>query len=331
MSKPSFWDDQERSRQILSIIYHAERITDRLNDLRNRAERLAETAEMIRRHNDAAGLPRLASSFEQMERDVSLAELELFTSEGDTAETDAVFIAISPVTAPKAQHPMGWPAQLRDMYIAWAKRKGYEVESIGETEAQPVLLLRGPNLERILAGEGGIHKLQREKEGQKERSHNGLQVQLALVEVLAAPRKDHYPFTPESITVVPGVDGHDHESKEGKGQTLQIAEATEWNSNLRVRVRAQRAEETVLAWLAARLIRQNAQAPASDEVVRIYHLARTQYARDPRTAWRSGRPRDVLAGTIDDFLLAYLKQQAEVEAAPDALAAEDTSGDEPMV
>src|SRR5262249_55450168 len=40
-SKPTFWDDNERARQILSDVYHIERVTDRFNDLRSRAERLA--------------------------------------------------------------------------------------------------------------------------------------------------------------------------------------------------------------------------------------------------------------------------------------------------
>ena len=59
------------------------------------------------------------------------------------------------------------------------------------------------------------------------------------------------------------------------------------------------------------LIRQESGIPPGEELVRIYHLAKAQYARDPRTGERSSRARDVLDGALDAFLLAYLKQQAD--------------------
>lgn len=45
-----------------------------------------------------------------------------------------------------------------------------------------------------------------------------------------------------------------------------------------------------------------------DDVVRVYHLGSGAYVRDPRTGQRSAHPREVLNGTIDAFLLAYLEQ-----------------------
>jgi protein subunit release factor B len=47
--------------------------------------------------------------------------------------------------------------------------------------------------------------------------------------------------------------------------------------------------------------------PEPNDVVRIYNFAGTQYARDPRTGQEADRPRDVLNGGIDPFLLAALK------------------------
>ncbi len=41
-------------------------------------------------------------------------------------------------------------------------------------------------------------------------------------------------------------------------------------------------------------------------VVRVYHLAGAAYVRDQRTGHRSSQPREVFAGAIDGFLLAYL-------------------------
>ncbi|HST87267.1 MAG TPA: hypothetical protein VLJ14_02725, partial [Ktedonobacterales bacterium] len=67
--------------------------------------------------------------------------------------------------------------------------------------------------------------------------------------------------------------------------------------------------------LAALLVRGRAGRTPSDEVVRVYHLMKTSYVRDPRTGARSSRPREVLDGALDTFLLAYLTQAGTPERA----------------
>jgi hypothetical protein len=52
----------------------------------------------------------------------------------------------------------------------------------------------------------------------------------------------------------------------------------------------------------------------TDVIARVYNLARTQYVRDPRTGQRDGRPREVLGGALDPFLLAYLRHDEERRA-----------------
>jgi ATP-dependent Clp protease ATP-binding subunit ClpA len=319
--KPTFWDDPTRAKQALSAVYQIERVTDRFLVLRSRAERLAETVEQVRRHGDAAALPRLAATYEALERDVALAELELFAGEGGMVATDAVFVCITPYSAPRAAEPGDWPATLRDMYVGWATRKGHEVEVISDGAEAPVIAVRGPNLCGILAGEEGIHKLQREGDESQERGRRRARIQLARVEVLAAPGEEALPFEREAVRVVES-SGAGAKTREPRGQQVaqpQVIELLEPASGLRVRVRAAEARQTALALLGARVARQTAARGATEAVARVYHLAKTQYARDPRTGQRSGRPRDVLAGAIDPFLLAYLAlQEGEGAALPQA-------------
>ena len=52
MGQPSFWDDTERSRQVMSEAHHVDRITRRFTDLRERIDGMIEAAKMIRRNND---------------------------------------------------------------------------------------------------------------------------------------------------------------------------------------------------------------------------------------------------------------------------------------
>jgi ATP-dependent Clp protease ATP-binding subunit ClpC len=280
-AKPSFWDDNDRARQILSTIYQMERVTDHFANLRNRAEQLAEVATMIRRHNDMQGLARLAENYESLERTVTLAELELFAGDGDTLAEDAVYLIILPVSLPRARDAGDWPEVLSQMYVKWATRKGHEVESIHEPGGSPILLVRGPKIGAILRGEAGLHKLQREDSSLKGRGRASIQVQLARVDVVAA---DHA----EGITT------------EEARRLLQTASESGYLSGKDTRdskeAGGQRPESAV---------------PPVEELVRVYHLARAQYARDPRTGLRSSRAREVLDGALDPFLLAYLKQSAE--------------------
>ena len=68
------------------------------------------------------------------------------------------------------------------------------------------------------------------------------------------------------------------------------------------------APDAALFLLAARLARQEQpREQSSDALARVYTVAANSFVRDPRTGHRHRRPRDVLAGDLDEFLLAYLR------------------------
>jgi hypothetical protein len=176
--------------------------------------------------------------------------------------------------------------------------------------------MRGPKICVILRGEEGLHKLQREDSGQKrERGRPTTQVQLARIEVLCgAGSSDHF-LTPEIGDI------HTREvmreQKEQKEHHTALLEARHVASGLSVRVHS--SEEVAHELLGALLLRQESGIPPSEDLVRVYHLAKAQYVRDPRTGERSSRARDVLDGALDAFLLAYLKQQTDVSPKDEAM------------
>jgi ATP-dependent Clp protease ATP-binding subunit ClpC len=304
MARPSFWDDQDRSRQTMTEIYHIDRMTTRFTELRNRLDGMSEAARMIRRHGDLAGLARLAESYEQVEREIALAEIELLAGDPEAMGIESVFVCIAPQPSPKTHEvepeALEWAQQLQDMYLAWAKRKGYDAAPIAES-GDPVLLLRGPNLARMLRGESGIHKLQRDDGAARGRERAAQSVCLCKLEILPARSLDGQleEITGVQVRVV-------GEGRDGRDGGRMAAEAVEERSGLRVTVRAARAEEVSLALLLAR--RAGAQAQTGgDEVVRIYHIGKTQFVRDKRTGERDGQPKRVLSGGIDRFLFAALR------------------------
>ncbi len=321
--KPVFWDDNDRARQILSTIYQLERITDHFVNLRSRAEQLTEVATMIRRHNDASGLARLAASYETLDRSVALAELELFAGDDDQLAADTVFLLIEPVSMPRARDAGDWPDMLASMYAKWAQRKGHEVEAIHEVGTNPILLLRGPNIGAILRGEEGLHKLQREDSGprKQERGHSSTYVQLARVVVLHTSPDRSLPRPPEEISLrevaLPS------ESQDNRHEVLEIR-----HERIGLQIRVKSSDSTAHELAQALLEHQERVAAPSEELARVYHLDKSQYARDPRTGARSPRTRDVLDGALDAFLLAYLKQKAEEAGATSTFSASSAESED---
>ena len=335
VNQPSFWDDQQRSRQTLSTIYHLEQITDRFTNLQHRIEGLAEVATMIRIHHDVPSLRDLAARYEALDRDVALAELELVAGDGGQAPLDAAFVCVTPLSAPRTHDASEWAGQLGAMYAAWAQRQGYEVETVSETgAAQAVLLVRGANIHAMLRGEDGLHKMQREPAGLDPArgipgARRATQIQLARVEVLPVPsttpetlpfRREDVQVTCSPATLDRATSGHapsGHAGARAAADGRQVAVAVDRISGAQVRVAARNAEWVALALLAARAVRpsQGVAVTGGDEVARIYYLARSQYVRDPRTNHRERRPREVLDGRIGPFLYAYLsRQRASVPA-----------------
>ncbi|HLJ81330.1 MAG TPA: AAA family ATPase, partial [Ktedonobacterales bacterium] len=302
----TFWEDPQRSRYVLATIYHGERVTDRFVNLRNRAERLEETAKMIRRHGDAVDVARLASNYELLSRDVTLAELELLAYDTGGVATDTVFLRITPFSAPRAREAGEWPETLHAMYTGWATRKGYEVATVSAPGQQPfVLRLHGPNLGTILSGEEGLHKLQRDAEEPAGRGRANAVVRLARVEILPVRDSTSLRAAADIIPVV----AHGAE-RDGKDSAAHTAEFTDPATRETVQVRAEDAERIARELLVALLGRAAAGTATAEEIARVYHLGRTQYVRDPRTGLRLNRPREVLAGALDSFLVAYLNRDA---------------------
>jgi hypothetical protein len=222
------------------------------------------------------------------------------------------------------------------MYTAWARRKGFEVANVADEGGDPIMLIKGPGVGRILAGEAGIHKVQRppdEGRGHGREGRRHAEVRLARVEVLVSARanRDGLPDGEGAAQVTHlavvsdghGHDGHgrDGHARDGHGRDdsdrpLMVVEVTDGATGLRVRVRTAAAETVGQSLLAAR----RACPPRAgvldgmDVIARVYNLARTPYVRDPRTGHRDGRPREVLGGALDAFLLAYLRQDEERRA-----------------
>ena len=125
-------------------IYHLERITKRLNQLKERAEYLEEFATLVQRERNTPAQneryqTELAQSYADFCRDVDYLEVELLCAhlqESSQALLRFRVVGNIPRSLDKARAAdEPWAITLAKMYLRWAKRKGYEFEVLVPTEA----------------------------------------------------------------------------------------------------------------------------------------------------------------------------------------------------
>ncbi len=133
--KKNFVQFGEEAHQTWGRIYHLERLTKRLNQLRERVEYLEEFAVMVSREQDVRRSTHykneLAAGFENLTRDVEYLEIELLCAHlKESGQAVLRLRRIGRAVATGGSEPGNAPflMTLTKMYGRWAKRKGYECE-----------------------------------------------------------------------------------------------------------------------------------------------------------------------------------------------------------
>jgi ATP-dependent Clp protease ATP-binding subunit ClpA len=163
--EPTFWDAPADAREVLSRVYHLERVLKRFDDLYERAEYLDEKGRQIRMRRDRRGVPDLARDVERLEAEFAYVQMEL-AGVGAGAGHDQALLRVTPL----GRNSDEWAAQLLAMYTAWALRKGYEYTVLDPrnppagdrrrgASMAAALYVKGSNVYEFLRGESGLHKL----------------------------------------------------------------------------------------------------------------------------------------------------------------------------
>jgi ATP-dependent Clp protease ATP-binding subunit ClpA len=164
-NEPTFWDAPAEAREVLSRVYHLERVLKRFDELVERAEYLDEKSRQIRMRRDRRGVPELARDVERLEAELAYVQMEL-AGAGAGAGRDQAVLRISALGRDSDE----WAGRLLAMYTAWAARKGYEYTVLDPANApeserrrhgsmSPALYIKGSNVYEFLRGEAGLHKL----------------------------------------------------------------------------------------------------------------------------------------------------------------------------
>src|SRR5206468_2300583 len=115
-----FWDDSTHAKATMERLYQVERVLERFDAIRSRAEGLAEMARQVQRNRHRGRLAELRQAIAEVEAGLEGCRLELAGAAAG-GESSAVVVRVTPV-ADAAE----WAAELLGMYVAWAGRTGRE-------------------------------------------------------------------------------------------------------------------------------------------------------------------------------------------------------------
>jgi len=162
MSMPSFWEDQEKAKELTQRRKWLEETIKEFERIRSSLEGAEELLKEIK-EDDLETLSMIAEEIQSVEKPIRELEIKTFLSE----EMDRKNAYLTVQAGAGGTEACDWASMLLRMYRRWAERHGYEVEVIDINPddiagiKSATLLIKGPYAYGYLKGESGVHRLVR--------------------------------------------------------------------------------------------------------------------------------------------------------------------------
>ena len=328
MSAPGFWDAQEKAQEVGRKRSRVEKRIQAAGSIDTKSEELDVLLELLKEGETVEG--DIEGLLTQLEAEVNQIELTMKLS-GEHDDRDAI-VAIHPGAG--GTESQDWAEMLVRMYLRYCERKGWSAEVVDYTPGEEAgiksatFMVRGDYAYGYLKAERGVHRLVRISPfDAAKRRHTSF----ASVYV--------YPDIDEDIEI--DIDDKDlrvdtYRSSGAGGQHVNVTDSairiTHLPSGTVVTCQNERSQHknraTAMRLLRAKLYqlevekRKEAQTKIEGEKkdigfgsqIRSYVLQPYQMIKDLRTGHEVGEPQRILDGDLDEFIEAYLAQQARSSA-----------------
>jgi peptide chain release factor 2 len=324
MGAPGFWDDQERAARVSAEHARATRKLEEFERLQADVEDLDGLAELAEED------PDLAREFDEQiasveRRLAALEEERLFSGRYDSG--DALVTVNAGAGGTDAQD---WAEMVLRMEMRWAEKRGFKVEllevSPGEEAGIKSATFRvsGDNAYGLYSAEKGVHRLVRlspfDAANRRQTSFAGVEVS-PVVDASADVKIDDEDLQVDTYRASGA--GGQHVNK-----TDSAVRITHRPTGIVVQCQNERSQSsnkaTAMAMLRSRLAeleerkrreeiaaeRGEAQDVNFGSQIRNYVLHPYKQVKDLRTGVEAGDVQRVLDGDLDDFVRAYLLQEA---------------------
>jgi peptide chain release factor 2 len=324
MGAPGFWDDQERAAKVSAQHARASRKLEQFRSLQSEVDDLEGLNELAA--EDSSLADELIEQVDAVE--VRLGELEeerLFSGPYDRG--DALVTVNAGAGGTDAQD---WAEMVLRMLMRWAEQRGFDVElleaSPGEEAGIKSATFRagGENAYGLFSAEKGVHRLVRlspfDAAHRRQTSFAGVEVS-PVVEDAGDLEIDDEDLQVDTYRASGA--GGQHVNK-----TDSAVRITHRPSGIVVQCQNERSQSankaTAMAMLRSRLLEQHERERAEEiarergeaqdvnfgSQIRSYVLHPYTQVKDLRTGVEVGDAKRVLDGDLDDFVRAYLLQEA---------------------
>jgi peptide chain release factor 2 len=325
MAQPTFWDNPDKAQQVIQQLKPLNALLNPFADLESAAGDLRALAELT--EEDSALEPELEGELPKLEARLDDFELQAMLS--GPQDASSAFVRIQAGTG--GTEACDWAQMLMRMYVRWAERHGYQVEIVDELRndeagiRSATLHVVGEHAYGYLQGETGVHRLVRispfDANARRQTSFAAVDV---TPDIEGDIDIDLRPDDLERETFRSGGPGGQHQNKTESGVRFRhvptgiVAESRNERSQ-------HKNAAVALALLKAKLYKIEEQKRRAEierqydekgEVawgyqIRNYVLQPYTLAKDVRTDVETPQVYQVLDGELDEFIQAYLRQQAE--------------------
>ena len=331
ISAPDFWNNPEGGQAIMQEKKRLESKVDKYNALAGKMEDLEVMIELAKEEPDADLEQDIVDTLAEITKELDAFELETILN-GDYDDNNAI-LSIHPGAG--GAESQDWAEMLYRMYVRWAERHGYKVEVLDYLDGDEAgiksvtMLIEGENAYGYLKSEKGVHRMVR-------------------ISPFDASGRRHTSFT--AVEVMPEVENDTtieiddkdlkvdtYRSSGAGGQHVNKTESavriTHIPTGIVVQCQNERSQiqnrATAMKMLTSRLVEEKIKQQEAEiarlqgeqqdigwgSQIRSYVFHPYTLVKDHRTNFEKGNVGAVMDGEIDEFINAWLKQQAAKQLA----------------
>jgi peptide chain release factor 2 len=325
MGQPSFWDNQEKAREVIGQLKPLNGLLQPFEALHASTEDLRALTELTEEDNSLE--PELEKELGSIEH--RLDEFELRAVMSGPQDASNAYVKVQ--AGAGGTEACDWAQMLVRMYTRWSERQGFEVELIDELRNEEAgirnatLRIIGDFAFGYLQSEAGVHRLVRispfDANARRQTSFAAIDV---MPEIEGTIEIEIKPEDLKRDTFRSGGPGGQHQNKTESGVRF-----THIPTGIAAESRTERSQHkndaNALALLKAKLYRIEEQKRKAEveklydekgEVawgyqIRNYVMQPYTLVKDVRTGVETAQVQKVLDGELDEFIQAYLRQKSD--------------------